>query len=167
MRLVLAATLSPLYGIYSGYELGENTPFAASSEEYLFSEKYELKPRDWSAPGHLVEVVTRVNQIRREHPALHLATNLRFHASDDPHVLWYGKTAPGGVDVILVAVNLDPLARHTSMVDVPIESLGLAPDAPYRMHELLSDVTYEWRGPRGYVDLDPLIAPAQIFALER
>jgi starch synthase (maltosyl-transferring) len=165
IRLVLAATLSPLYGIYSGYELCENTPFAPGSEEYLFSEKYELKARDWSAPGNLVDLVTRVNRIRREHGALQVATNLRFHPSDDPHVLWYGKVT--GDDAIFVAANLDPFARHASMVEVPVDALGLAPDGRYRMHELLSGATYEWRGPRGYVDLDPAVAPAQIFALGR
>ena len=165
IRLVLAATLSPLYGIYSGYELCENTPFAPGSEEYLFSEKYELKARDWSAPGNLVDLVTRINRIRREHGALQVATNLRFHPSDDPHVLWYGKVT--GDDAIFVAANLDPFARHASMVEVPVDALGLAPDGRYRMHELLSGATYEWHGPRGYVDLDPAVAPAQIFALGR
>jgi starch synthase (maltosyl-transferring) len=167
MRLVLAATLSPLYGIYSGYELCENTPFAPGSEEYLRSEKYELKRRDWNAPGNLVDLITRVNRIRREHPALQSVTNLRFHGADDPDILWYGKATPGGDDVIFVAVNLDPAARHVSMVDVPLDELGLSADAPYRMHELVSDAVYDWRGPRGYVDLDPQVAPAQIFALER
>jgi starch synthase (maltosyl-transferring) len=167
MRLVLAATLSSLYGIYSGYELCENTPFAPGSEEYRYSEKYELKARDWDAPGNLTDFITRVNRIRREHRALQGYTNLRFHRSDDPHVLWYGKMTPERDDVIFVAANLDPAARHMSMVDVPIHELGIAPDATYRMRELLSDATYEWRGPRGYVDLDPAIAPAQIFRLER
>jgi starch synthase (maltosyl-transferring) len=167
LRLLLAATLSSLYGIYSGYELCENTPFAPGSEEYLYSEKYELKTRDWNAPGTLVDLITRVNRIRRDHRALQLYTNLRFYAADDSNILWYGKMTPEQDDVLFIGVNLDPAARHTSMVDVPIQELGIPPDAPYRMHELLSDVTYEWRGPRGYVDLDPGTAPAQIFALRR
>jgi starch synthase (maltosyl-transferring) len=167
MRLVLAATLSPLYGIYSGYELCENTPFAPGSEEYLASEKYEIKTRDWDAPGNLGDLITRVNRIRREHPALQLATNLRFYDSDDADVLWYGKMTPERDDVIFVAVNLDPSARHASVVEVPIGELGLSPDASYHMTELLSDTTYEWRGPRGYVEMDPVIAPAQIFWLTR
>jgi starch synthase (maltosyl-transferring) len=167
MRLVLAATLSPLYGIYSGYELCENTPFAPGSEEYLASEKYELKARDWNAPGNLAGLITRVNAIRRGHPALQLNTNLRFYPADDPNILWYGKTTPARDDVIFVAVNLDPSARHASTVEVPIGELGLAPETPYRMHELLGDVPYEWRGPRGYVDLDPSATPAQVFWLRR
>jgi starch synthase (maltosyl-transferring) len=167
MRLVLAATLSPLYGIYSGYELCENTPFAAGSEEYLYSEKYEIKARDWDAPGNLTGLIARVNRIRREHRALQLSTNLRFYPSDDANVLWYGKMTPERDDVIFIAVNLDPSAGHVSMVDVPIHELGIVPETPYRMRELLSETTYEWLGPRGYVDLDPAVAPAQIFRLTR
>jgi len=165
LRLVLAATLSSLYGIYSGYELGENLPFAPGSEEYLHSEKYELKVRDWDAPGNLVDFITRVNRIRRQHRALQLYRNLTFHGADDPQVLWYAKTTPGRDDVVFVAVNLDPFTPHATMVDVPIAELGIAPDQPYGMHELLSDTTYDWRGPRGYVELDPHRDPAQIFAL--
>jgi starch synthase (maltosyl-transferring) len=167
LRLVLAATLSSLYGIYSGYELCENEPFAPGSEEYLSSEKYEPKVRDWNAPGNLVGLITRINRIRREHRALQLYRNLTFHASDDPHVLWYGKTTPAGDDAVFVAANLDVFGTHAAMVDVPIHELGIAPGQPYRMHELLSDTTYEWRGPRGYVELDPLREPAQIFVLRR
>jgi starch synthase (maltosyl-transferring) len=164
---VLAATLSSLYGIYSGYELCENAPFAPGSEEYLDSEKYEIKSRDWDAPGNLGGLIARVNEIRRAHPALQLLTNLRFYPSDDANVLWYGKMTPQRDDVIFVAVNLDPSARHASMVEVPIGELGLSADTPYPMRELLTDTTYEWRGPRGYVDLDPSAAPAQIFWLPR
>ncbi len=167
LRLVLAATLSSLYGIYSGYELGEHVPFAPGSEEYLHSEKYEPKVRDWTAPGNLTGFITRLNRIRREHRALQLYRNLTFHAADDPHVLWYGKTTPARDDVVFVAANLDVFATHAAMVDVPIAELGIAPDQPYRMHELLSDVSYEWRGPRGYVELDPVRDPAQIFVLRR
>ncbi len=167
LRLMLAATLSSLYGIYSGYELCEHEPFAPGSEEYLNSEKYEPKVRDWSAPGNLVGLITRVNRIRREHRALQLYRNLTFHAADDPHVLWYSKVTPARDDVVFVAANLDVFGTHAAMVDVPIDELGIAPDQPYRMHELLSDVAYEWRGPRGFVELDPMRDPAQIFVLRR
>jgi starch synthase (maltosyl-transferring) len=167
MRLVLAATLSSVYGIYSGYELAENTPFAEGSEEYLNSEKYELKMRDWNAPGNLGGLITRVNRIRREHRALQLYRNLRFHRSDDPNIVWYSKMTPERDDVVFVAVNLDAAGTHAGMVDVPIDELGLAIDQPYRMHELLSDVSYEWRGPRGFVELDTARDVAQIFVLRR
>jgi len=164
-RLVMAATLSSLYGIYSGYELCENVPVREGSEEYLDSEKYQLKPRDWDAAGNLVGDITRINDVRRRHPALQRYDNLRFYGADDPNVLWYGKS--WGDDHVFVAVNLDPHATHTSLVDVPLSVLGLSAEQTYRMHEQLSDATYEWRGPRGYVDLDPERAPAQIFVLEK
>jgi starch synthase (maltosyl-transferring) len=167
MRLVLAATLSPLYGVYSGYELGENVPFAEGSEEYLHSEKYELKTRDWEAAGNLTDFITRVNRIRREHVALQVMTNLKFYESANPDVLWYAKTTPGGNDVVFVAVSLDVSRPQDSMVDVPLDALGLAADEPYEMHELLSDTRWPWQGPRGYVRLDPAVDPAQIFALRR
>jgi starch synthase (maltosyl-transferring) len=166
-RLVMAATLSSLYGIYSGYELCENVPVAPGSEEYLNSEKYEVKARDWSAPGNLVDYITRINRIRREHRALQLYSNLTFHPAENPRILWYAKATPAGDDVVFVAVNLNPHAVEDTLVDVPLAALGIAPDQTYGMHELLTGVTYEWRGARGYVKLDPQSEPAQIFALRR
>jgi starch synthase (maltosyl-transferring) len=166
-RLVLAATLSSLYGIYSGYELGENTPREPGSEEYLNSEKYEYKARDWDAPGNLVDYVTRINRIRRENRALHGYTNLRFYSSDDPNILFYGKTTPERDNVVLVAVNLDPFAMHAGMVDVPIAELGIGAAQSYRVHEVVSDRWYDWRGARNYVELDPTLEPAQVFVLHR
>jgi starch synthase (maltosyl-transferring) len=167
LRLVLAATLSSLYGIYSGYELCENVPYAEGSEEYHNSEKYELKVRDWNAPGNLVELITRVNRIRREHPALQLYTNLKFYPADDPHILFYGKMTPDRRDAVFVAVNLDPFAVHTARVELPLGALGLGPDQPYKLHERLSDTWLEWRGPEGRVSLDPRQEPAAIFVLHR
>src|SRR5204862_8091411 len=114
----------------------ENEAFAPGSEEYRVSEKYEIKARDGNAPGNLVDVITRVNRIRREHPALQQYTNLVFHGADDPQILWYGKRA--GDDAVFVAVNLDVTATHASHVDVPLAALGLAPEQPYRLHELLT-----------------------------
>ena len=114
-----------------------------------------------------MDFVTRVNRIRREHRALQLYTNLRFYAADDPNIVFYGKMTPGRDDLVFVAANLDPFASHASMVDVPIAELGLGPDQPYRMHELLSDQWFEWRGARGYVELHPDVEPAQIFVLQR
>ena len=166
-RLVLAATLSSLYGIYSGYELCENVPREPGSEEYLDSEKYEIKRRDWSAPGNLTEWITRVNAVRRAHPALQRHDNLVFPVCDDPNVLWYGKWTPARDDCVFVAVNLDPFGRHATMADVPLWELGLAHDAAYEMHDELSGTTWQWRGPRGYVELDPHSRPAQIFHLRR
>src|SRR5262249_50530104 len=165
VRAVLAALLSPTWGVYSGYELCENVPVRPGSEEYLDSEKYQLTTRDWDAPGNLVDFITRVNRVRRAHPALQRYDNLRFYGADDPAILWYGKT--WGPDHVFVAVNLDPFRTRACLVDVPLDALGLVPDRAYRMHEQFSDVTYEWRGPRGYVELDAQREPAQIFVLEQ
>jgi starch synthase (maltosyl-transferring) len=167
MRLVMAATLSSLYGIYSGYELAENVPYAEGSEEYLNSEKYELKVRDWDAPGNITDLIVTVNRLRREHPALQLYTNLRFYPADDPHILFYGKMTPDHRDVVFVAVNLDPFATHTAMVELPLEEMGVGPDQPYRLHERLADSWQDWRGPQGRVTLDPQRLPAAIFSLHR
>ena len=165
-RLALAATLSSLYGIYSGYELCENTPREPGSEEYLNSEKYEYKVRAWDAPGNLVDYVTRINRIRRENRALHGYANLRFYGADDPNILFYGKMTPARDNLVFVAANLDPFAAHGCLVDVPIAALGIGASQPYRMRELITDREYEWRGPRGYVDLHPDVEPAQIFVLQ-
>ena len=166
-RLVLAATLSSLYGMYSGYELGENVPREPGSEEYLNSEKYEYKVRDWDAPGNLVDYVTRINRIRRENRALHLYRNLRFYNADDPNIIFYGKMTPERDNLVFVAVNLDPFATHASQVDVPIAELGIGSGQGYRVHELVSDRWYDWRGARNYVELHPNVEPAQIFVLHR
>jgi len=112
-----------------------------------------------------VDFVTAVNRIRRENPALHLYRNLRFYRADDPHIVWYSKMTPDRTNAIFVAANLDIAAPRASLVDVPLAELGLGPDEPYTMHELLSDRRYEWRGPRGYVVLDPAVDSAQIFAV--
>ena len=167
MRLALAATLSSLYGIYAGYELCENVAREPGSEEYLNSEKYEYKVRDWDAPGNLVGYVTRINRIRRENSALHLYRNLRFFGSDDPNVLFYAKMTPERDNLVFVAANLDPFATHAGLVDVPIAELGIGEHQAYRMHELITDRWFEWHGPRGYVELNPDAEPAQIFALHR
>ena len=166
-RLGLAPTLSSLYGIYSGYELCENVAREPGSEEYLNSEKYEYKVRAWDAPGNLVEYVTRINRIRRENRALHGYRNLRFYLSDDPHILFFGKMTPARDNVVFVAANLDPFAAHAGLVDVPIAELGIDAHQTYRMRELVGDQSYEWRGPRVYVELNPEIEPVQIFVLQR
>jgi starch synthase (maltosyl-transferring) len=167
LRLVLAATLSSVYGIYSGYELCENVPVAPTSEEYLNSEKYEVRVRDWEAPGNLVDFITRVNTIRRKNAALQEYRNLRFYRSDSPDILWYGKATAARDNLIFVAANLDPTVERDSMVEVPIGELGIAPSETYKMHELLSDRVYEWQGARNFVKLYPGVDPAQIFRLER
>ncbi len=153
VRLLLAATASPLYGIYSGFELCENTPVRPGSEEYLNSEKYEIRVRDWNAPGSIVSEVRLLNQIRRANPALQQLTNLELLDCGSEHLLAYLKHAPGN-DLIIV-VNLDPHGAHDGMLDVPLERLGLAEHQPYEVEDLLDGARYTWCGKRSYVRLDP------------
>ena len=166
MRLVLAATMSPSYGIYSGYELCENEVVAAGTEEYLNSEKYEIKARDWNRPGNIKEFVALVNGIRKENPALHHLTNIRFLPADSDDILFYVKTTPDRSNVILVAVNLDPFQWHDCTVTVPPEEIGVAPGGTYRVTDLLTGAAYTW-GERNYVRLDPNIEPAHILRVEK
>ena len=167
-RLLLAATLSPLYGIYSGFELCENEPLHEGSEEYLHSEKYEIKVRDWAAPGNLDEDIARINTIRRESPALQLYDNLIFHHSENDRVLFYRKSAPvgvnglDGVDHLLIAVNTDPHAAQDSMVHVPLDVLELGPDDAYVVEDLLTGARYTWRGSRNFVRLDPMLQAGHV-----
>ena len=167
VRLLLAATLSPLYGIYSGFELCENEPLHAGSEEYLHSEKYEIRTRDWNAPGNINADIALVNRIRHEHGALQLATNLSFHHSENDRMLFYLRSAAtdAGRDDLLVVVNLDPLHAQESMVHVPLDLLGLASDAPYAVEDLLTGARYVWRGSRNYVRLDPRERVGHVFRL--
>jgi starch synthase (maltosyl-transferring) len=166
MRLALAATLSSLYGIYSGYELCERAA-VPGTEEYLDSEKYELKVRDWSAPGNIRAYVARLNRIRRENRALHEYRNLVFYDSDEEHVLCYGKRSADGANAVLVAVNLDPFAPHEARVSLPLAALGIGADESFQAHEMVADQRHLWRGPIQRVRLDPQAEPAAIFRLER
>jgi starch synthase (maltosyl-transferring) len=165
LRLLLAATLSPLYGIYSGFELCENVAVRPGSEEYLHSEKYELRPRDWSAPGHIKADIRLLNRIRRENPALQRLDNLRFLASDNERILAYWKAAPEGD--LLIAVNLDPHGGQESMIHLPLSELGLDPASPYRVEDLLDGSSYTWSGERNYVRLDPERAPGHVLRVQR
>ncbi|HSC70209.1 MAG TPA: alpha-1,4-glucan--maltose-1-phosphate maltosyltransferase, partial [Candidatus Methylomirabilis sp.] len=162
MRLALAATLSPLYGIYSGYELCEDVPIPGT-EEYQDSEKYEIKLRDWDAPGHLKDYVAQINRIRRENPALQEYRNLRFYRSDDDNVLFFGKRSLDGQNTILVAVNLDPFELHQARLELPLQELGIGPDERFRVHELITDGQHLWRGPVQTIRLDPGEEPVSIF----
>jgi starch synthase (maltosyl-transferring) len=161
VRLILAATLAASYGIYSGFELCENAALRPGSEEYLDSEKYQIKQRDWNQPGHLKELIAQVNAIRREHPALQQNTTLRFHASSTDALLWFSKNAEH--DVVLVAANTTPAQMQHGWVEVPIDELGIPPEVPYTVEDLLDGATYTWRGAWNYVRLDPAERMAHIF----
>lgn len=165
VRLLLAATLSPLYGIYSGFELGENVPAHAGSEEYVDSEKYELKHRDWNAPGNLGTEMARLNRIRRENPALQQYANLSFHHCDNDNMLFYVKRIPG--NVVMIVVNLDPTRPQEGGVRVPLADLELGVDEQYVVKDLVTDESYRWRGENNFVRLDPSRQVAHVLRLER
>jgi starch synthase (maltosyl-transferring) len=166
IRVALAATLSPLYGIYSGYELCENEALPGR-EEYLDSEKYQYKERDWNAPGNIKDWIARLNRIRKENRAFQFYTNLRFHDADNDAILFYSKMTAARDNIILVIVNLDPHRKQNSFVYVPIESFGQMESDVYQVRDLLSGAIYTWRGRRNYVELDPEIQPAHIFLVRR
>jgi starch synthase (maltosyl-transferring) len=162
LRLALAATLSSLYGIYSGYELCESAAIPGT-EEYLDAEKYEIKVRDWSAPGNIADYIGRINRIRRENPALREYRNLRFYESDHDSVLFYGKRSADGLNTVWVAVNLDPFEAHEAVLTLPMQELGLGPEDRVQVHELIGDQRQLWRGPTHAIRLDPEREPAAIF----
>jgi starch synthase (maltosyl-transferring) len=166
IRLTLAATLAPSYGIYSGFELCENEAVRQGSEEYLNSEKYEVKHRDWQAPGNIRDYVRLVNRARREHPALQELANVRFLPTDSEHILCYAKATADRSDVIIVAVNLDPSAPHECMLRVPLEELGLPSGGRFVAHDLVSGQRWGWNS-FNYVRLDPAVEPAHIIHVDR
>lgn len=161
IRAVLAATLSSLYGIYSGFELCENTP-VPGKEEYLNSEKYELKAWDWERPGHIRDLITRLNHLRRENPALQEYDNLRFHPADSEHVLFYSKMTPDRSNVVFVAVNLDPFDAHEATLRFPLETIGLREDEAWEAEDLLSEASQLYQGAEQRLRLTPE-QPARIF----
>ena len=166
VRLILAATLGASYGIYSGFELAENVPVKPGSEEYLNSEKYEIRPRDFNHPHSLAELIRRVNEIRREHPALQLDRTLRFHQTDNPQLICYSKQSADGVDVILTVVNLDPHYMQHGFVRLPATDWGLTPDGLVELRDLLSNERYFWRGEWNYVRLDPELRAGHILHVQ-
>jgi starch synthase (maltosyl-transferring) len=163
VRFVLAATLVPNYGMYSGYELFENEPASDQNEEYFNSEKYEVRRRDWAREDSMAPFVARVNDIRRRHPALRQLRNVRFHhSSNDRFLVWskgHARDAaasgtPGG-DLVLVVVNLDPEAAQETVLGLDLAALGLPTSGAYTAHDELGGDTYHWDGPSPYVRLDP------------
>jgi len=166
IRVLLAATLSTLYGIYSGYELCENEALPGR-EEYLDSEKYQWKERDWNAPGNIKDWIAQLNKIRRENRALQFYDNLRFYHTDNDAILFYGKMTPARDNIILVVVNLDPHRKQNSYVNVPIDQFGQMESDVYQVHDLLSDARYTWRGRQNYVELDPEIQTGHVFRVRR
>jgi starch synthase (maltosyl-transferring) len=162
-RLTLAATLAANYGIYGpAFELMEHEPREPGSEEYLSSEKYEI--RNWVLDRHesLRDTIARVNRIRRENPALQADWRLVFHSIDNDQLICYSKSTPDRSNVILTVVNLDPLYRQSGWVDLDLAELGLGPGQSYAVRDLLTDARYAWHGSHNYVELDPRRVPAHI-----
>jgi starch synthase (maltosyl-transferring) len=172
VRAVLAALLSPSWGVYSGFELGENVPLVPGSEEYLDSEKYAYRPRDWQRAAALgltiAPLLTKLNAIRRAHPALHFLRNLRFHYCDQPDIMCFSKRTgldfPDGPDLVLVVVNLDPNNAREATVWLDSAALGLDAGAGFRVTDELTGQRFHW-GQGNYVRLDPAVAPAHILTV--
>jgi starch synthase (maltosyl-transferring) len=164
VRLVLAATLAANYGIYGpAFELMDHVPRDPGSEEYLESEKYEI--RDWprDRPDSLRPIIARINAIRRANKALQQDWQLRFHATDNPEIICYSKAASDCANVILVVVNLDPFHRQSGFVDLALAELGLEATQPFEVEDLLTKARYTWRTARNYVELRPQEIPAHVF----
>jgi starch synthase (maltosyl-transferring) len=165
IRLLLAATLSPSYGIYGPpYEL-----FVADAlpgkEEYLHSEKYEIRCWDWNDPRNLRQLTSLVNRIRRENPALQTSWNVRFCETDNDNLICYLKTSADRANILLVVVSLDPFHNQEGSVRVPLEELGISAGRPYLVHDLLTDEKNIWHDERNRVVLSLQGMPAKIYRL--
>jgi starch synthase (maltosyl-transferring) len=166
-RLVLAGTISANYGIYGpAFELGERVPREPGSEEYLNSEKYELRHWDIDRPDSLRPLIARVNQIRRDNPALQDDRSLQFHNSDNEMLLCYSKTSLDEANVIVTVINLDPNHLQSGWVELPLEQFDLTEHEPFHVHDLLTDHRYTWRGRWNYIELNPHVLPAHVFSLQ-
>ncbi len=167
-RLVLAATLGASYGIYGpAFELGEHLPREAGSEEYLNSEKYEIRHWDLDRPDSLGDFIARVNRIRRENAALQSDWRLRFHRVDNDKLICYSKQTEDREVAIIVAVNLDPHHTQSGWVHLDLDWLGIDPEQPYQVHDLLGEARYLWQGADNYVELIPHVVPAHVFRVRR
>jgi starch synthase (maltosyl-transferring) len=168
VRLVLAATLGASYGIYGpAFELLEDRPREAGGEEYLNSEKYEIKNWNREKSDSLKEFIARVNRIRKENAALQSDHSLRFHEVDNEQIICYTKQSDDLANVIVAVVNLDPHHVQSGWVKIPIETLQLDSRESYQAHDLLTGARFLWHGERNYVELDPQTAPAHIFRIRR
>jgi len=166
VRVVLAATLAASYGLYGpAYELLEHAPREPGSEEYLDSEKYEVKRWELERADSLRELIARLNRVRQDNPALQRDWSLRFHAIDNPQLLVYSKKEEE--NLIVVAVNLDFQHPQSGFVELDLPALGLAPHETFDVHDLLSGGRYTWNGSRNYIELNPHQLPAHLFKVVR
>ena len=168
-RVILAATLGANYGLYGpAYELLESRPAKpapgkTASEEYLDSEKYEIRTWDQTSPDSIAPLLTKLNQIRHANPALQRNENLHFHVIDEPNLLVYSKATDDFSNVILVAVNLDPVAEHAGWINLSLDRLGLPWRGSFEVEDLLTGTTYPWKDQWNYVSLNPRVMPAHVF----
>jgi len=168
IRLCLAATLGANYGIYGpAFELFENRPVRSGSEEYLDSEKYQIRAWDIARPDSLKDLIARINRIRKENRALQTGENLRFHTVDNEQIIAFSKMTEDRSSVIVVLVNLDPHYKQSGWIDLPLDYFQIEPQQEYQLHDLVTEDRYLWQGPRNYVELDPQRMPAHIFRLRR
>jgi starch synthase (maltosyl-transferring) len=166
-RLVLAATMSSSYGMYGpAFELMEHVA-RPGSEEYIDNEKFQLRTWDLDNPDSLRDVITVVNRIRRENPALHDNTSIKFHAVDNEQLLCFSKRDPATDNTVLVVVNLDAHHRHSGWVDLDLAALGIGAEERFQVHDELGATRHHWTGARNYVELDPAVSPAHVFRIRR
>lgn len=167
-RFILAATLGASYGLYSPpFELCLNQAREIGSEEYLNSEKYEIRNWDLNQPGNLTDLIASVNRVRHQNPALHSNDRLAFHPVDNEQIIAYSKTTAELDNIILTVVNLDAHHVQSGWVNLTLDKLGIEPDASYQVHDFLTGARYLWHGARNYVELKPSAVPAHIFRVRR
>ncbi|WP_345953409.1 alpha-1,4-glucan--maltose-1-phosphate maltosyltransferase [Mucilaginibacter sp. PAMB04168] len=166
-RVILAATLSSNYGLYGPvYEFGINAPHGAK-EEYIDNEKYEIKNWDWNQYTRIGDIITRVNRIRKQNPALQTTWNIEFATTSNEQIICYVKTDKATHNNLVIAVNLDVFNTQGAHVKIPLPKLGIGYDEPYQVTDLLSGSTYQWTGDYNYVELNPYQMPAHIFKVEK
>ena len=167
IRLLLAATLTANYGMYGpAFELMEHTPREPGSEEYLHSEKYEVRHWNLEDPDSLSPLIAVVNRARRENPALQRDDSFQLLECSEDHLMAFAKVSPDGANRVVCVVNMDPYATHAGWVRVPVEALGLTPGAPYDLVDLLDGARYTWHGEWNYVELNPHILPGHILRID-
>ncbi len=167
-RFVLAATLGASYGIYGPpFEECVGAAVKQGSEEYLDSEKYQVRHWDWNRGGAFRDFITLINRLRRENPALQYDRGLRFHGVDNDQLLFYSKTSPDEHNMLLMVVNVDPYHRQAGWIRIPLHELGIEPHEPYQVHDLITQARYQWQGEANFVELDPGSTPAHIFRVRK
>lgn len=168
IRLLLAATLGANYGMYGpAFESMESRPLRPGSEEYLESEKYQIRHWDLNRPDSLREFITLVNRIRNENPAMQGDWSLEFHPVNNDQLICYSKHSDDGSNLILTVVNLDPYHTQSGFVELPLEKLKIEEDRPYQANDLLTGARYVWTGPRNYVELNPASVPGHVLRIRR